>query len=440
MDRTSAAYRTIVTVEHQVLGVAFLVLLVGAGWLTYAVYTKAFTDYEPVYLQADKTGLQLSDRADVKIRGVVVGEVIGREPAGDGIRLTLGIYPDELDIIPANVSARILPKTLFGEKFVALQVPAEPVGESIAAGDVITESQVAIEVQKVLSDLYPLLRTVQPAQINYTLNAMATALEGRGEAIGENLSVLDGYLKQMNPEIPVLVENLRKLGAVSEVYRDVVPELADILRNSVTTGHTFVAKEQKIQALFDDVARFSETGREFLDANGDNMVRLAEQGQEQLPVFEKYSPIFPCLLDGITGAIPRQAEAFRGYTLHINLEVLPRQPRGYGPQDDPQYAERRGVSAQMIKDCQDSISGRWGQRNPPPDRVIPQLETGVDYPLGKRTTTGFDVTSGFAGTTTERSLVNSLVAPVMGVDADEVPDVATLLFGPLARGTEVTLR
>jgi hypothetical protein len=28
----------------------------------------------------------------------------------------------------------------------------------------------------------------------------------------------------------------------------------------------------------------------------------------------------------------------------------------------------------------------------------------------------------------------------MGVRPDEVPDVATLLFGPLARGTEVSLR
>jgi phospholipid/cholesterol/gamma-HCH transport system substrate-binding protein len=440
MNRASATYRTLVTVEHQVFGVAFLALLLGACWLTYAIYNKSFTDYEPVYLRADKTGLQLPERADVKIRGVVVGEVVRREPAGDGVRLTLGLYPEQLAIIPANVSARILPKTLFGEKFVALQVPEDPVGESISAGDVITESRVAIEVQRVLSDVYPLLRTVQPAEINYTLNAMATALEGRGEAIGESLSVLDGYLRRMNPEIPVLVENLRKLGAVSEVYREVVPELANILRNSVTTGQTFVAKEQKIKALFGDVARFSDVGREFLAANGDNMVRLAEQGQAQLPLFEEYSPIFPCLLDGIVGAIPRQAQAFRDYTLHINLEVLPRQPRGYGVQDDPQYADHRGVTAQNIEDCRDSISGRWNQRDLPPDRVVPELHTGVEYPLGKRAATGFDVTSGFAGTTRERSFVNRVVSPVMGVDPDQVPDVATLLFGPLARGTEVSVR
>ena len=49
----------------------------------------------------------------------------------------------------------------------------------------ISESRVAIEVERVLSDLYPLLRTVQPAQLNYTLTALADALEGRGDKLGQ---------------------------------------------------------------------------------------------------------------------------------------------------------------------------------------------------------------------------------------------------------------
>ena len=34
-------------------------------------------------------------------------------------------------------------------------------------------------------------------------------------------------------------------------------------------------------------------------------------------------------------------------------------------------------------------------------------------------------------------LVGSLVGPQMGLEPDQVPDIATLLFGPVARGTEV---
>ncbi|RYU15404.1 MCE family protein, partial [Nocardioides iriomotensis] len=87
--------------------------------------------------------------------------------------------------------------------------------ESIAAGDVIRESEVSIEVEKVLNDVYPLLRTVRPADINYTLTALATALEGRGEQIGNNLVVLEDYLARTNPKIPLLVDDLEKLSDVS---------------------------------------------------------------------------------------------------------------------------------------------------------------------------------------------------------------------------------
>jgi phospholipid/cholesterol/gamma-HCH transport system substrate-binding protein len=136
--------------------------------------------------------------------------------------------------------------------------------------------------------------------------------------------------------------------------------------------------------------------------------------------------------------LPRQEEAFRGYTLHINLETLPRQPRGYDVRDDPEYADKRGPVD--ISDCNDAINDRWSQKNLPPPRLVPDLQTGVDYPVGKRSAPQFDVTSGFAGTAAERSLVNSVASPVLGMPSADVPDIATLLFGPLARGTEVSVR
>ena len=88
---------------------------------------------------------------------------------------------------------------------------------------------VATEVEEVLNDLYPLLRTVQPAELNKTLNALATALEGRGDELGENLETLDGYLKRINPQIPALVEDLRLLSDASDtLLRRDSPTIATI--------------------------------------------------------------------------------------------------------------------------------------------------------------------------------------------------------------------
>src|SRR5690606_14670459 len=92
------------------------------------------------------------------------------------------------------------------------------------------------EVEQVLNDIYPLLRAVQPAELNYTLNALATALEGRGEDIGENIETLNSYLTRINPQVPKLMEDLRLLSTVSNTYADVLPQLARTLRNTVKTG------------------------------------------------------------------------------------------------------------------------------------------------------------------------------------------------------------
>jgi phospholipid/cholesterol/gamma-HCH transport system substrate-binding protein len=437
-DRTRSGF--FAAFQHRVLGVAFLVLLLLFVWLTVSIFNKSFTSYDRVQLKASKVGLQLPSRADVKIRGVLVGEVLSTSSDGAKADIRLGIFPSQSHIIPKNVTARIVPKTLFGEKYVALQVPKNPSKQSIGPGDVIAESRVAIEVERVLADLYPLLRTVQPAQLNYTLTAMANALEGRGQAIGQNLVILDDYLQRMNPKIPLLIDDLDKLSTVSNTYADVVPELANLLRNSVTTGNTFVEKEQKVQALFDDVAGFSVTTKDFLEKNGQNVIRLSKQGQAQLPLFAKYSAEYPCLLNGIVKAIPREAEAFRDYTLHINLEVLPKQPRGYGPADRPQQNEN-GSNMVPLDECNKAMNGVYNQRKLPPRSLVPNIKDGVSYPLDKgRAATGFDLTSGYAGTSAERDLVNTLAGPTMGVDAGKVPDVASLLFAPLARGAEVSVR
>ena len=47
--------------SHKILGVLFLVLLIAAVWMTNAIFTKKFADYDEVTLQTSKIGLQLPD-------------------------------------------------------------------------------------------------------------------------------------------------------------------------------------------------------------------------------------------------------------------------------------------------------------------------------------------------------------------------------------------
>ena len=293
---------TFLTRQHKVLGVIFLALVVLSVYLVYATFTKKFTDYDRVNVETSKIGLQLPARADVKIRGVLVGEVLDASATSDGAQLTLGLFPSQVDTIPDNVTASIVPKTLFGEKYVSLIVPDEASATPIKSGDTIKRTVIATEVEKVLSDLYPLLRAVEPAELNMTLNALATALEGRGDQIGQNLETVDSYLKRLNPQIPALVEDLRLTASVSDTYADVLPQVGDILHNTVTTTGTLETREARLHQLLDDVTQFSGTAQSFLDDNGDNLIRLGEVSRAQLRVLARYSTEFPCLLGGVVNS------------------------------------------------------------------------------------------------------------------------------------------
>ena len=108
----------------------------------------------------------------------------------EGATIQLAINPAYLSEIPADVTARLLPKTLFGERYVALQLPPNPGSRHLADGDVIGQDRTsnAIELQKVIDDTLPLLKAVQPQDLAFTLGAIADALRGRGNSIGTTWS------------------------------------------------------------------------------------------------------------------------------------------------------------------------------------------------------------------------------------------------------------
>jgi phospholipid/cholesterol/gamma-HCH transport system substrate-binding protein len=418
--------------SNRLLGVVFIGLLLLGVWLINAVFTQKFVSFDKVTLSTDTIGLQLPARADVKVRGVIVGEVLEAKSEANGAVLTLGLDPHKIGEIPQNVTASILPKTLFGEKYVELVIPSDASSEALRTGDRITQTQLPIEVEKVLDDIYPLLRAVQPAELNYTLNALATALEGRGEAIGQNIETFDSYLKRLNPQVPALVEDLRLLSKVSGLYADVAPQIAETLRNTVKTGNTLVSREAKLHAFFKDTAAFSDTAKTFLDNNGSNIVRLGQLSKPQLELLNRYSPEFPCLLRGLVDQAPNLASTFRGFVFHIDLITLPRQPRGYTAKDVPVLGADNGPAC-------------LGLPNPPvPFRNVPNLNDGVNNLQrgdAQRTAPTIDAaaTSSAAGAA-EKALFGALTAPVLGVPADQVPDVTTLLFAPLVAGTEVSMQ
>jgi len=418
----------------RLAGLAFVLLLLASLTLSVLTYRKTFTPVVWVTLRADHTGLQLNPGADVKVRDVIVGEVRQISADGGDATLRLALNPDSTRWVPENVTARLLPKTLFGERYVALQIPDRP-ARPIPDGAVIGQDRTstALELEKVLDDTLPLLKTIAPDKLAATLGALAGALQGRGEQLGRNLEEFDRYLRQLNPDLPNIRYDLVKLADTLQTYEGVTDELLAILRNSTVTMTTVAGQRDQLAAFLADTTDLADYTRGFLDRHGARIIRVGQVSEPLLRLLATYAPEYPCLLAGLVAQQPRIEQVFRDGRMHITLEATRDNGKYVRGRDDPVYAAGGGP------DCR-------GLPDPPVPAGETRVGDGYDYGAERAPT---KVTSppgngivpasmGYAGTAEERGVINALVGATTGTPPEQVPASAALLWGPLLRGTVVS--
>jgi ABC-type transporter Mla subunit MlaD len=330
---------------------------------------------------------------------------------------------------------------LFGEKYVDLVEPARaasPPG-TLHDGSVITQdrSRTAIETGKVFDDILPLLRTLQPVKINATLNALATALEERGNALGTNVVLTDRYLGGIDPELPRINADISGLADLADSYNVAAPDLLRLLRNSAASLNTVVVPhENALVHFFAGTKGFANTTNAFLKSNENNFISLAANSKPVLGVLATYSPEVPCLLRGLTDIQSRLEGTFAtGPYLYVHLEIINRSGAAYTPvADNPQDThlyERLPAAPSCAGLPQPGVKFTY----PHPG----VKESTVRANEAALRTPGYgDI--GPVGSAGEIGVVDSLAGPLMGRPVNDVPDFTTLLLGPLLRGAAVSLR
>ncbi|HEU0131571.1 MAG TPA: MCE family protein [Mycobacteriales bacterium] len=403
------------TWRRSLQGLAFLLVLALLLGLTIAKFQrKIFNGAEvPVTLRVDHAGTQLGQDADVKVRGIIVGRVASQSTDGSTATLSLRLAKGQVRYVPRNVQARLLPKTLFGEKYVDLVIPrsgASP--ERIRKNDVIPEdrSREAIEVERVLADLFPLLKAVEPERLNAALSAIAEGLEGRGDELGQGLANFNAYLERINPKLPTIQQDISGLADLAESLDANAEDLLRIARNSIVSGRTLTQKEDTFSAFLRGTAGFADTMTDVLSRNGDGLIYLADATQQTLATIYPKKDVLPGTVKGLNLMVTELNQALNhGPALSIRLEPVDTRGAYDTPctYPDPQY--RGGCTI-----GEGTVSG--------PAPGVPGA-----------------VVAGAPGSPEERAAVRGLLAPQMGTTPDQVPDLAVLLVAPLLRDTVVSL-
>jgi phospholipid/cholesterol/gamma-HCH transport system substrate-binding protein len=330
--------------EHRRLvyaGIGFMLAMAVMIAFSIAIYQKAFTPVTMVTVKADRAGLQLPKFGDVRIHGVLVGQIRSVTQDGSQAVIKLGLQPGAAKNIPDNVSVEIRPTTLFGQKYVSFVDPEDPSSTPLSDGTVIPADRVStnVELQHVLATLFPLLRSIRPGDLNSTLYALATALEGRGEKLGETVEDLESYLAAMNQKLPTLRKDLGLLADVSNTYALAAPDLVNLLKNATTTARTVATKQNELGGFLTSLTKLSRVSTRVLSDNGDAIIREAELADPLTKLLDTYSPEYTCLLQGLDKYTGRLAEIFAGGRVRQSMSFDAVQRRAYTEADRPQYGE-----------------------------------------------------------------------------------------------------
>ena len=168
-----------------------------------AQYNQAFTPVVRGHGQQRPGRPAVVPHSDVKVRGLIVGEVREHPRHRHGRRDRPRARPEQGGADPgATPRPGCCPRRCSARSTsTSCRPPTGSAGPHLKNGDVIAQdkSTTAVEVNQILDDIMPLLTAVKPEKLNATLNALATALQGRGEEIGQTIDLADELPQEDQP-------------------------------------------------------------------------------------------------------------------------------------------------------------------------------------------------------------------------------------------------
>jgi phospholipid/cholesterol/gamma-HCH transport system substrate-binding protein len=310
----------------RVAGVVVFLIAALVLWLVYLQYSGDFVDKTKLTMLSDRAGLVMDPGSKVTFNGVQIGRVseineVERD-SKDAVKLTLDVYPKYLHLIPANVDAKIVATTVFGEKYVSMTAPENPLPQRITSKNVIDARSVTTEINTLFQTITSLAEKIDPVKVNLTLSAAAQALSGLGDKFGQSIINGSAALDEVNPRMPLIRHDIQQLAKLGDTYADASPDLLDFLGNASTTAHTIHAQEKDLDRALLAATGFGATGADIFNRGGPYLARGAKDLVPSAQLLDTYSPSLFCGVRNLHDVEPKVAAFTSPYSLRSETEIF----------------------------------------------------------------------------------------------------------------------
>jgi phospholipid/cholesterol/gamma-HCH transport system substrate-binding protein len=272
---------------------------------------RSFGSFDDTYLfkaTFDSAGQGLQKGSDVKIRGVNVGRVQKVSLAGDEAVIAMDINRSER--IPKAAELTVRPKTLFGEKFVDITPDPENTGieASTSPNDFYPNKGTVqftgkttggFELERVLTNAYPLLKAIKPEDIMTVLSTLADAGDGLGPEINRQITnsrKLADVFAAHDADQRQFFADLDALAAQLGVRSDDIVALAKSLNAALPTLNS---RQGLLDEVLRQTARLANDVSDLLENNKAFIDKSFNEGQQTLDIlYDQRGQLIP-LVSGL---------------------------------------------------------------------------------------------------------------------------------------------
>ena len=271
--------------RNLLVGLLVLAIIVVFGVYVVGGISGRVTNDFPVTVTFARVGQLLRVTGDVKARGVIVGKIAQiKHLSGGAAEVVLALDPGQR--IPADASAAIRGKTLFGEKFVELVDPEKPSGAVLKPGAKISENRTVppFELEEVLQSLIPVLDAAKPGDLGGALHALAQGVAGNEEIARRTIDNALVALKTVSDHRAELDRLLGGMDTGAATLDRVSPDLVAALHALDEISRSLVAHQDDLRAVLRDSPTWLDVVAQLTEERYRDLVDLSVKGVDVLDI------------------------------------------------------------------------------------------------------------------------------------------------------------